>query len=223
MSDLWTAPSRDSETSARRRALWGLLILAVIAGLLLGLMALFLGGSGGGHSGGTAAGGGTLSAQSQPPASAVVTPTRTPATSAKTTAAPTRRPSTTAHPTPASTANPCPSTAPCVVAGDDGGAGAALNAFRTSHGLPAVRGGATAQAQQCALSQGNGPTCAPHYAWQPVTTRDGAKVISAIAGLGDGRQWLLDPGMTSFSVGWAYVPGPGGAPGQYECAILKVG
>jgi hypothetical protein len=41
-----------------------------------------------------------------------------------------------------------------------------------------------------------------------------------IASRSDGRAWLLDPQMTSFSVGWAYQPG--GA-GQYECAILKVG
>ena len=64
--------------------------------------------------------------------------------------------------------------------------------------------------------------CAPHYAWQPVPTRDGTTVITMLAGRSDGAAWLLDPDMTSFSVGWAYVPGAG-VPGQYWCAILKVG
>ncbi len=43
-----------------------------------------------------------------------------------------------------------------------------------------------------------------------------------IASRNDGVAWLLDPGMTAFSVDWAYVPGAGGS-GQYSCAILKVG
>ncbi len=55
-----------------------------------------------------------------------------------------------------------------------------------------------------------------------VPTRDGTKVISMIASRSDGGAWLLDPDMTSFSVGWAYLPAPGGS-GQYWCAILKVG
>jgi len=38
----------------------------------------------------------------------------------------------------------------------------------------------------------------------------------------DGGSWLLDPSTVSFSVGWAYVPGTTGAPGQWESAILKI-
>ena len=109
-----------------------------------------------------------------------------------------------------------------MVDGDDGGAAAALNALRTSHGRAVVPGAATGQAQQYALNQGNGPACAPHYAWQPVPTRDGTTVINMIASHSDGPAWLLDPDMTAFSVGWADVPGAGG-PSQYWCAILKVG
>jgi hypothetical protein len=110
-----------------------------------------------------------------------------------------------------------------VIGGDDGGVVAAVNAFRASHGVSPVAGRTGAQAQQCALNQGDGPACAPHYAWQPVPIRDGAKVISMIASSGDGTAWLLDPQATSVSVGWAYKPGGGGSAGQYECAILKVG
>ncbi len=77
-------------------------------------------------------------------------------------------------------------------------------------------------AQQCALNQGNGPACAPHHAWQPMPTRHGTTVITMIANRSDGAAWLLDPDMTSFSLGWAYLPGAG-VPGQFWCAILIVG
>jgi hypothetical protein len=103
------------------------------------------------------------------------------------------------------------------VPGDDGGAVAAVNAFRVSHGGKAVPGTVSAQAQQCALRQGGGPTCVPHYAWQPTPVQDGARAVAGIAGRGDGTQWLLDPAVTSFSVGWAYAPGTG-----YQLAVLKV-
>jgi hypothetical protein len=101
------------------------------------------------------------------------------------------------------------------VIGDAGGAVAAVNAFRVSHGRPAVPGTVSVMAQQCALQQGSGPSCEPHYAWQAVPTQDGQKVISMLAGRS--AQWLLDPGISSFSVGWAYAPGSG-----FECAILKI-
>ena len=54
-------------------------------------------------------------------------------------------------------------------------------AFRTSHSRAAVPGAASGQVQRCALNQGNGPACAPHYAWQPVPTRDGPTLINMIA------------------------------------------
>jgi hypothetical protein len=114
------------------------------------------------------------------------------------------------------TGNPCPSSGACTVSGDAGGVVAALNGFRVSHGVPAVPGGASSQAQQCALDEGAGPACAQHFAWEIVPMQDGARVISQIASRG--AQWLLDPDMTSVSVGWAFVP----STGQYECAILKI-
>jgi hypothetical protein len=90
-----------------------------------------------------------------------------------------------------------------------------VNAFRIGHGRAPATGAVSPQAQQCALSQGNGPDCAPSFAWEPVPNQDGAKAVELIAGRGG--DWLLDPAMTSFSVGWAYAPGTG-----YECAIIKV-
>jgi hypothetical protein len=212
VSDFWTAPSKEEEAASRRRALWGLSILAAVAVLVVALMLVLPGKFGNGRGG---AGLAATSSTSQPaPQTTALAPTATGASTPTSSTA-------SGRPTQTSTANPCPSTAACVVAGDDGGVVAALNAFRAGHGRSAVPGAVTAQAGQCALSQGDGPSCAPHYAWQPVSARDGAKVITMIASRSEGMAWLLDPAMTSFSVGWAYQPSGAGGPGQYECAILK--
>ncbi|HEY8827761.1 MAG TPA: hypothetical protein VIM17_08385 [Jatrophihabitantaceae bacterium] len=212
MSDLLT-DSGDTEDDPRRRATWGLFVLALIATVVVTAMVFFLGTSGGGHHDiGVAA----TDTATQPARGATET-------SSGERASPARSLSTSTHPAPTSTANPCPSAVPCAVTGDSGQAVAALNRFRVSHGRPPVPGAASPQAQQCALSEGSGPSCEPHYSWEPVPTQDGARAISLIAGRGDGTQWLLDPGMSSFSVGWAYTPGAGGGPGHYQCAILKVG
>jgi hypothetical protein len=213
VSDFWTVPSKEEEAASRRRALWGLAILAAAALLVVGLIVL-LGGSSGGRSGSAGLGGGAATKSGSQPAAG--TSTTQPGASTVTSSA-------SSAPATATTTAGCPSAAPCVVGGDDGGVVAALNAFRVSHGAPAVAGATSAQAQQCALSQGDGPACAPHYAWQPVASRNGAKVISTIASRSDGAAWLLDPQMTSFSVGWAYQPGGAANPGQYECAIVKIG
>jgi hypothetical protein len=220
MTDLWTSPSEEEQTASRRRALWGLTLLVAIAVLVIALMLLVFGRSpsGRGSQGVPAAVATTAANHPGPTTGGTLTHSST-----ETSPVPSPSPSATTRPAQTSTASPCPSTAPCVVGGDDGGVIAALNALRTSHGLAAVPGAPTGPAQECALSQGDGPTCVPHYAWQPVPVHDGATVISAIAGRAEGAAWLLDPNMTSFSVGWAYAPGGAGAPGQYECAILKIG
>jgi hypothetical protein len=213
VSDLLSAPPDDSDTAARRRALWGLSVLVLAAVVIVSAMILFSGKPGGsGHHGLTDLL--PTDTSSSPPRSSA-TPTHAPVSRAAT---PTRTPT---RPKPTSTANPCPSAAPCAVPGDEGGAVAAVNAFRVGHGSKAVPGTVSANAQQCALRQGNGPTCVPHYSWQPIAVQDGPRVVGMIAAR-DSR-WLLDPAMTSFSVGWGYQPGAGGAQGQYEFVILKVG
>ncbi len=131
-------------------------------------------------------------------------------------AAPTQ--SATPTPTPTPTGPPCPASTPCTVPGDAGNALAAITAFRAAHGAPAVPGTVSDQAAQCALSQGDGATCRPHYAWETVPTQDGNAVVASLGSRDAG--WLLDPAMTSFSVGWSYTPGNGG---QWSCAVLKVG
>jgi hypothetical protein len=216
VSDLLMSDSGANEDDPRRRATWGLLALALTAALVVTFMILFLGDSGGDHRGDSLPGTGETVQPSRPAV-------RTAATSASAAPRPSAAPSTTPRPTPASTGNPCPSAAPCLVPGDGGQAVAAVNKFRTDHGQAAVAGTASPQAQQCAVNEGDGPACMPSYSWEPVATQNGAQVVAKIAGFGEGTQWLLDPAMSAFTVGWAYAPGAGGGPGQYECAILKVG
>jgi hypothetical protein len=215
VSDLLTGPS-DEDADSRRRALWALLILVLVAVLIGAIMVFVIGTSGGGTDHGLT--GGSLApepTQPTPPTSGAHPSSRHPSTPA-----PVHPP---VRPKPVGTANPCPSSRPCAVPNDSGGAIQALNDFRVHHGRKAVPGSVSSKAEQCALSQGNGSSCVPHYSWQPGSNKpDGAKVIAAIAARSDGMQWLLDPAMSSFSVGWAYTPGGGGA-GHYDCAILKFG
>lgn len=211
MRDLLTERYGDFWADPRRRATAILGVLALSAALIVAIMVSFVGTSGGKHNTGLPdAGLTTLATRTSP----TVPHKATSAASSPT------HPQTTTAPKPTSTANPCPSAKACAVPGDQGGTAAALNKFRASHGLPAVSVAASTQAQQCALGQGDGPSCQPHYAWQPVATQDGAQVITKIAAR-DGGQWLLDKAVASFSIGWAYTPGASGGAGQYGCAVLK--
>ncbi|HEX9232082.1 MAG TPA: hypothetical protein VF869_09235 [Jatrophihabitantaceae bacterium] len=210
MSDLLTSGWDDDEDpESRRNAVRGLIVLAVLAVLVIAGVLVIVGTSGGNHNR-RLADDATILPTEPAPTTPASEPPSTPTTSASIT------PSTSAHPTPTSTANPCLSAGPCAVDGDDGGVVDAVNKFRVSHGRTAVSGTVSAKAQQCALKQGEGPSCDPHFAWEAVPTQDGQQVVSMITARGEGKKWLLDAGITSFSIGWAYAPGSG-----YECAILK--
>ena len=219
MSDLLTSGWDDDEDpDSRRNAIRGLIVLAMLAVLVIAVVLVILTAPDGGHHNRRLADDATILATEPAPtgpspttsASSPSETPSTPSTSASLT------PSTSAHPTPTSTANPCLSPGPCTVDGDDGGALDAVNNFRVGHGLAAVPGTVSDKAQQCALKQGEGPSCDPHFAWEAVPTQDGQRVVSLITDRGAGKKWLLDAGITSFAVGWAYAPGSG-----YECAILK--
>lgn len=213
MSDLLTSHPGDSEGDPRRRAIWGLIVLALVAAVVAAFMLFFLGTSDH-HRNDAVVGLGSTSKPAEPSGSKSHPSSRAPTSPKR---------ATSARPKPTSTANPCPAAVPCAVAGDSGHAVAALNDFRVRHGLRPVPGAVSPQAQLCALQEGSGPSCEPHYSWEPVPTQDGPGVISKITGGSGGTQWLLDAAMSSFSVGWAYAPGAGGGPGLYECAILKTG
>ena len=202
MSEFLT-PSEDDD-QLRRRAAWGLGVLVLVAVIFVTILILVLG-----------------SSPAKKPRAKLPEPPPTPTSAVPTSAVPstatslsTSAPDISSSAVPGSTPAACRGTAACIVDGDPGGAIPAINQLRTSHGLPAAAGSVTAGAQQCALQQGSSTSCVPHYAWQPVPTPNGALVVSKID-----QQWLLDPKMTSFHVGWAYVPG---SPGQWGFAVLKL-
>jgi hypothetical protein len=224
MSDFLGAEYGDADAEAaadtdadgigtRRHALWGLAVLVGVAAAVVGLMVLFgVGSSGGGNNNaivppplptGSATPGQTAGATTSPasPTSAAASTSSSPTDTASSSTPATVR-----------SGNPCTGAATCVVDGD-GGAVAAVNAYRAQHHLPPVPGTVTANAQTCALHSGGGATCVPHYAWTSMRTQDGTAAITKIASFAG--PWLLDAKMSSFSVGWAY------AGGSYQCVLLK--
>jgi hypothetical protein len=212
VTDTLGPPPDDETQESRRSALWVLAALGILAVLVVVVMLSFSSGSG--HH--------TNSALNPPVSTAPSQPASTTALSASPFARGTIPARSTARrkPPPART-GPCPSPAPCAVPGDHAQLVAAIDAFRAAHQLPTVPGTVSAKAQQCALAQGTGPACAPSYSWQAVPAQSAEQVIARLAAR-DGGKWLLDPSTVSFSVGWAYAPGMGGASGQWESAILKI-
>lgn len=114
---------------------------------------------------------------------------------------------------PANAAVSCPTSSPCDLPDDVGNAVQALNAYRTQHGKPAVRGAVTRAARTCAVTSGD--QCPNGFYWEPVG-RSGRQVIEKIAA-GGGDSWLLDGRMTAVQVGWAYIP----ASKSFECALVS--
>jgi hypothetical protein len=198
------SPWEANERSSRRRAMIVLTALAVAAVLVVVLMTHYL------H-----AGMGSPNAQ---PSVLFAQPSTSAPSSATPHASPTHPAPTspTAAPPTTPTGPPCTGN-PCAVPGDAGNAVAAVNGFRTAHGLQPVPGAVSTDAAQCALAQGSGSSCRPHYAWETLPAQDGQSCVQLV-GQRD-APWLLDQGMQSFSVGWAYDPGQQ----QWYCALLKVG
>jgi len=200
----------EPEPGSRRHAVWALVVLGCLALLIASLM-VFLGG---GKDNKNANAGLTAPLVTGPAVTTTPSATHTNAAATSSQAAPTTQaaPST----TPAGrirSGNPCPNRAASCAVDGDGGAIAAVNAFRTKHGQPAVQGSVTQAAQTCAAKNGSGATCVPHYAYTSLPSQDGTKAVAKIADFA--QKWLLDPKMSTFSVGWAYVRG------TYECVLLK--
>jgi cytoskeletal protein RodZ len=202
--ELWVA---DPEAEHRRRALWGLLILALAAVIVVALMVFFIGSSGGHNSG--------LPNTSQIPelsSSAPASSSAHSATSSASSSSASRTPSTSAS-TQATTK--CSSGNTCTLEGDAGHVIDAINAFRRTNGQATLPGTTTDAAKQCSLNSGGGD-CPSSYFWEPVTPQDGSMVVQKIASRSDGRAFLLNPSMKSLQVGWAYLGG------QYSCTVVGV-
>lgn len=200
MSDYLNPDEDESNDGSRRRAIWGLVVLGCVA-LIIGSLMLLLGGGSDKKKDDSGLVIPPLTTTSRPTPTASTTPTGTPTTTAQTT--PTAAPR---------TGNPCAGQPTCAVAGD-GGVVAAVNAYRAANAKAAVAGSATAPAQTCALHKGAAAFCAAHWIYTTVTSQNGTDCVKGFAGFNPA--WLVDPQMTSFSVGWAYVDG------AYQCAVTK--
>jgi hypothetical protein len=179
----------EVESDLRRRAAWLLGMLAVVAVLFVVVMTVLIGNdkpkndSGAGPLDGVA----TSHATSTPSSKPRTTPAARTSTTSSTSATSSGRAS-------------CPTSQRCALDGDIGNAVAAVNAYRTEHGKPAVPGTVSAAAKQCALRNGNG--CSGGWAETTLSSPDGPAAVKNILPFAK----LLSP-MQSFGVGWAYDPG----------------
>ena len=188
-----TDPGADSDL--RRRAGWLLAMLAVVAVLFVVVMTTVIGTDNGGGAKDTP---GALDrvATSQPAPSHTGSshhpkPSRTASASAS------RSPTTSTPPTGTTS---CPTQETCILQGDVGNGVAAINQYRTKHGLPAVAGDVSAKAQTCAVHNGSG--CSGGWAETELAKPDGAEAVQKILPFAH----LTDTQMKSVEVGWAYDP-----------------
>jgi hypothetical protein len=188
------------ESDLRRRAAWLLGTLAIVAVLLIVVMTKVIGtDSGSSDPQGPGALDSAIAAQA--------TATTPHSSSAKATHRRTKTP-------PSSSAAgriTCPGSETCVLDGDVGRGVAAINAYRTQHGQPAVPGKVSTAAQTCAVQNGNG--CSGGWAETEVAKANGALAVQKILQFGR----LLDPNVKNFEIGWAYDPGAK----MYYFAIIR--
>lgn len=211
MSEEYSDPAAESEM--RRRAAWFLGMLVVVAILLVGMMALFL--KGGGSSGQAAPSGPPIATAPPAPASsssgkhsgAQASGHSKPSATASASSSQVHQPPH-AHPHQVS----CPSDLPCVAPGDIGNAVAAINSYRQAHGVSPVNGRVSNAAQQCALT--NGGDCNGSWAESQVPSPNGQQALQKVLPFAHS---LLDSGLKSLDVGWAYDP----AAHQYYFALIQ--
>lgn len=191
----------EAESDLRRRAAWLLGMLALVAVLLVVVMTTLLGGSGDDH--GNKAGpldsvvnaSSTSASASHQSVSSTATHASTSASSSSASAS-----SSGTGTTPVAGARSCPGTKTCVLDGDIGHGIEAINDYRTAHGQPAVSGAVSAEAQHCAMNNGNG--CSGGWAETELSKPNGSKAVQKILPFAR----LLDPNLKNFEVGWAYDP-----------------
>jgi len=194
----------EAETDLRRRAAWLLGMLAVVAVLFVVVMTTVIG-----------SGGGSKSTNNPGSLDGAITATpagEQPSTPATKSSRPSSK-STSPSPSASRGHRSCPTAQTCILDGDVGNAVAAINAYRTQHGQPAVPGSVSRAAQTCAVHNGNG--CTGGWAETELAKADGPAAVQKILPFGR----LLDPNVKNFGVGWAYDPGAK----LYYFAIIRTG
>jgi hypothetical protein len=199
---------RSGESDLRRRAAWMLAMLALVAVLFVVILSVVLNTS---HGKGVHRTAGALdSAANSTPSPAGATSAAAPGSS---TGSGPGTPTASITTQPATGDTTCPTPTPCALAGDAGGAVAAVNAARAAAHQAAVSGQTSPAAQQCALTKGN--QCTGSWAVTWASTADGSGLVARIPD----HEQLLDPKLTGFEVGWAYFPDAK----AYYLAIIRNG
>jgi hypothetical protein len=88
-----------------------------------------------------------------------------------------------------------------------------VNDYRIDEGLDTALGESSQDAVECAVSKGD--SCRTPASLTIESSLSGTQAVHDIAE--EPGNFLLDPQMQSFEVGWAYDP----ATGRYYCAILE--
>jgi hypothetical protein len=197
----------EVESDLRRRAAWLLAMLAVAAVLVVIVMTVLIGGGDKKHNGGATA---PLDSAIENSPSTHQPPSTGPST-ASSPSSPSNASSPSSRSSPPSGQKSCPTSKICALDGDVGNGIAAINAYRTSHGQPAVTGSVSQKAQTCALHNGNG--CSGGWAETELSKPDGTKAVQKILRFGK----LLDSHLKTVDVGWAYDPGAK----EYYFAIIR--
>ncbi len=200
-------PDTPEDSDLRKRAAWLLALLVVAAGLLVLVLTTLVGSP---KSPGQRQGAGpddSLLASSAPPTPSSSSTPR----AVESTTPPPRTSSPPSAPTTSSRATTVDCARLCIVDTDIGNAVAALNKYRAASGQQPIPGAVSKAAQMCAYT--NGGNCTGGYAESQVAEPNGAAAVAKVARLAD----LLDPGLKSFEVGWAYDP----QGHQYYFAVIR--
>jgi hypothetical protein len=199
-SDVSHGVVTDFDDDGRRRhGLWGLAVLVMIAVIVVSFMILFTGGHTNGSSG---------PGQDDSTLSGAL-----PSGSARSSNAAGPAPRSSSVSTGSSSAPPCAAGAACPLSGQIASIAAGINNLRINQGLRPVPASGSSAAQQCAVTQGSGPTCVPHFMYAGVADANPDDAVKALQNVNE--SWLLDPTVTRLEIGW--VRGAG----RYNCAVLK--
>jgi hypothetical protein len=186
----------EGDSDLRRRAAWLLAMLVVVAVLVVIVMTQLIGTNDGDSKKGVGPGPLDTAISSPHPSTSADPAPSTPRTTPSTrTSTATNSSSTSNKP------GSCPTSKTCILDSDVGNGVAAINAYRTAHGKSALDGSVSDAAQTCALHNGNG--CSGGWAETELATPNGTEAVQKILKFAH----LLDPGLKSVGVGWAYDPG----------------
>ena len=180
MSDRNGYDDEPEDDDSRRRAVWGLSVLVMVAVIVVTFMVLFTGGHEGGSNDLVSGDDSALSGALGAPSSSVSASTR-----------PTHRRSSRATRGSGAVAQ----------------LAAGINQLRAQQHLRPVTAASSAAAVRCAADRGNGPTCVPHYMFAQLDTRDPGATLVALEQVN--RSWLLDSATKRMEVGWAKLAGGG--------------